>query len=88
MRTHRPERANPRRRAIVSRTTLRRAALVLAGMSLAVTALTACSDEGDSSEGGEVTLSYAVWDQAQVPAMEKIIAEFRRAIRRSTWRSR
>lgn len=58
------------------RTTLRRVAVALACTTVAMTALTACSDDGGSSEGGEVTLSYAVWDQAQVPAMEKIIAEF------------
>ena len=45
----------------------------------AVLALSACSTstggEG-SSDGGDVTLSYAIWDENQKPAMEEIAAAF------------
>ena len=46
--------------------------------SLALTAsVAACSSSSSSSaDGGTVTLNYAIWDQTQQPAMQKIIAAF------------
>jgi multiple sugar transport system substrate-binding protein len=48
--------------------------------SLALVAATAaCSSSGSSAAGGgggKVTLNYAIWDQTQEPAMQKIIAAF------------
>ncbi|WP_239158984.1 ABC transporter substrate-binding protein [Winogradskya humida] len=47
-------------------------------LGIAALALTAaCSGGGDDESGNEkVTLSYAVWDQNQKPAMESLAAEF------------
>ncbi|MEV6521884.1 sugar ABC transporter substrate-binding protein [Longispora sp. NPDC051575] len=51
---------------------------VLAGLFTAALLATAgCSGSGDS--GGDVTLTYGVWDKNQVPAMEKIATEFTKA---------
>lgn len=47
---------------------------------LALVGLAGCDSSGnDGSSGGKVTLSYAVWDQPQVPAAKRIIAEFHRS---------
>ncbi|MEU6994209.1 sugar ABC transporter substrate-binding protein [Streptomyces sp. NPDC046465] len=49
----------------------------LLGGALAAPLLAACSDGGDGScGGGRTTLTYGMWDPAQVPGMEKIIAAF------------
>lgn len=58
--------------------TSRRALGALAASAAAVLALSACSSStaGDSSSGGDVTLSYAIWDENQKPAMEDIAAAF------------
>ncbi|MET7358477.1 sugar ABC transporter substrate-binding protein [Streptomyces sp. NPDC005562] len=51
----------------------------LLGGALAAPLLAACSggDGGpDDGGGGRTTLSYGMWDPAQVPGMEKIIAAF------------
>jgi multiple sugar transport system substrate-binding protein len=58
--------------------TSRRALGALAASAVAVLALSACSSSagGDSSSGGDVTLSYAIWDENQKPAMEEIAAAF------------
>jgi multiple sugar transport system substrate-binding protein len=56
---------------------VRRAIAALACLVAAAAVLGSCSSDGDDSSGdGEVTLSYGMWDAAQQPAMEKIIAEF------------
>ncbi|GAT74377.1 extracellular solute-binding protein family 1 [Microbacterium sp. HM58-2] len=57
----------------------RRALGALAASAAAVLALSACSPSagGDSGEsGGDVTLSYAIWDENQKPAMEQIAEAF------------
>lgn len=57
---------------------------VLAGLP-AGALLTAAACSGPSTKtaggsgGGEVTLTYALWDETQLPAMKKIIAEFEKA---------
>ena len=55
-----------------------RALGALAASAVAVLALSACSSStgGDTSSGGDVTLSYAIWDENQKPAMEEIAAAF------------
>lgn len=60
--------------------TSRRALGALAASAAAVLALSACSSQagGESSSGGDVTLSYAIWDENQKPAMEDIAAAFER----------
>jgi multiple sugar transport system substrate-binding protein len=53
--------------------------LKLGGASLAAgTGLLGVAGCGESSSG-KVTLRYGIWDQAQMPAMEKIVEEFSRA---------
>jgi multiple sugar transport system substrate-binding protein len=56
---------------------LSRRGLVLGGLGIAALATTAFAFDGAALAQDKVTLSYALWDQAQVPAMEQIIAEFR-----------
>ncbi|MGJ0390468.1 ABC transporter substrate-binding protein [Microbacterium sp. CGR1] len=58
--------------------TSRRALGALAASAAAVLALSACSSQagGEGSSGGDVTLSYAIWDENQKPAMEDIAAAF------------
>ncbi|MEV7610699.1 sugar ABC transporter substrate-binding protein [Microbacterium sp. NPDC089320] len=58
--------------------TSRRALGALAASAAAVLALSACSSStgGESSSDGDVTLSYAIWDENQKPAMEDIAAAF------------
>lgn len=58
--------------------TSRRALGALAAATAAVVSLTACSSStgGGESSGGDVTLSYAIWDENQKPAMEEIAAAF------------
>ncbi|MFK4070382.1 ABC transporter substrate-binding protein [Streptomyces sp. NPDC029674] len=49
----------------------------LLGGVLAAPLLAACSGGSDGTDsGGRTTLSYGMWDPAQVPGMEKIIAAF------------
>ncbi|WP_336643134.1 ABC transporter substrate-binding protein [Microbacterium sp. MMO-113] len=57
--------------------TSHRALGALAASAAAVLALSACSSSatGESS-GGDVTLSYAIWDENQKPAMEDIAAAY------------
>ncbi|MFJ2768431.1 ABC transporter substrate-binding protein [Streptomyces sp. NPDC087300] len=51
----------------------------LLGGALAAPLLAACSGGGDGTEGGGgTTLTYGMWDPAQVPGMQKIIAAFRK----------
>jgi multiple sugar transport system substrate-binding protein len=77
MRTRRPGSIHSPRRSPSLRRAVRRVGVLLACLTAAATALTACSsDDGDSSDGGEVTLSYGIWDAAQKPAMEQIVSEF------------
>src|SRR5215210_4439360 len=53
--------------------------LKLGGASLAAgTGLLGVAGCGENSSG-TVTLRYGIWDQAQMPAMEKIVEEFSRA---------
>ncbi|MBE7955928.1 sugar ABC transporter substrate-binding protein [Microbacterium oxydans] len=57
--------------------TTRRALGAIAASAAAVLALSACSSgTGGGSSDGEVTLSYAIWDENQKPAMEDIAAAF------------
>jgi multiple sugar transport system substrate-binding protein len=56
-----------------------RKAVVLAVAGAVLATGCGAGDEGGSAGGGEVTLTYAVWDKNQVPAMEKIAAEFTKA---------
>ncbi|MFJ4223916.1 ABC transporter substrate-binding protein [Microbacterium sp. NPDC089695] len=58
--------------------TSRRVLGAFAASAVAVLALSACSSSagGDASSGGDVTLSYAIWDENQKPAMEEIAAAF------------
>ncbi|GAA2870991.1 ABC transporter substrate-binding protein [Nonomuraea rubra] len=53
--------------------------LPLAGL-LGLTVLAAgCGSSGGSAAGGEVTISYAIWDKNDQPSSEKIIAAFQQA---------
>jgi multiple sugar transport system substrate-binding protein len=54
----------------------RRSLLVGAGLAMAAAA---CGKDEDAAETGPVTLSYAVWDKDQVPALKKIADEFTKA---------
>lgn len=58
--------------------TSRRALGAIAAAAAAVLTLSACSSAspGEGSSGGDVTLSYAIWDENQKPAMEDIAAAF------------
>ncbi|MDN3444249.1 sugar ABC transporter substrate-binding protein [Microbacterium sp. APC 3901] len=58
--------------------TSHRALAALTASAAAVLALSACSSStaGGDSSGGDVTLSYAIWDENQKPAMEDIAAAF------------
>ncbi|AXL11088.1 sugar ABC transporter substrate-binding protein [Microbacterium foliorum] len=58
--------------------TSRRTFAALAASAAAVLALSACASStgGEGSSGGDVTLSYAIWDENQKPAMEDIAAAF------------
>lgn len=59
----------------------RRTLGALAATAAAVLALSACSSStgGDSGSGdGDVTLSYAIWDENQKPAMEEIAKAFQK----------
>jgi multiple sugar transport system substrate-binding protein len=60
-----------------------RTKIAVAGLALTALALTACSGGSGggaaSSESGPVTISYGLWDQNQVPAMQKIADEFHAA---------
>ena len=53
-------------------------AALTASLALVASAAAACSSSSGSSSdgGGKATLSYAIWDQTQQPAMQKIIAAF------------
>lgn len=49
----------------------------LAVSSLAIAALAGCaSGSGSGGSDGDVTISYAIWDKNQQPAMEKIVDAF------------
>ena len=50
----------------------------LAAATAAVVSLTACSSGtgGGESFGGDIALSYAIWDENQKPAMQEIAAAF------------
>ncbi|GAA0245582.1 sugar ABC transporter substrate-binding protein [Saccharothrix mutabilis subsp. mutabilis] len=50
----------------------------LAATAVAVSAA-ACGGGGAGSDGGPVTLTYAIWDKDQQPAMEKIAQEYTKA---------
>ena len=57
----------------------RRAALALAGTAALIMATAACGSGGNSGSGdtnAKVTLSYAIWDKNQVPAMQQLAAAF------------
>lgn len=55
----------------------KRIAALTASLALVASAAAACSSSStSSSSGGKTTLSYAIWDQTQEPAMQKIIAAF------------
>lgn len=64
-----------------------RTKIVVAGFAVTALALTACSGGSGGGgtapeaapESGPVTLSYGLWDQNQVPAMQKIADEFHTA---------
>ena len=55
---------------------LRRIAALTASLTLAASAAACSSSSSTSSGGGKVTLSYAIWDQTQEPAMKQIVAAF------------
>ncbi|MFI8932155.1 ABC transporter substrate-binding protein [Streptomyces sp. NPDC053474] len=60
---------------------MRRRTLLCSGLAAAsAPALAACADQGGggSEGGGRGTLSYGMWDPAQVPGMKRIIAAFQR----------
>ncbi|MGE6736275.1 ABC transporter substrate-binding protein, partial [Streptomyces sp. NPDC059900] len=47
--------------------------------AMAAPLLAACSgqsDDGGEESGGRTTLSYGVWDVAQVPGLQKVIDAF------------
>lgn len=52
----------------------RRGFAAIAAMSVATLALAGCSSSG--TEDQNVTISYAMWDESQKPAMEQIVAAF------------
>jgi multiple sugar transport system substrate-binding protein len=58
----------------------RRAALALAGAAALILAAAACGggDDSGSDTNAKVTLSYAIWDKNQVPAMQQLASAFTR----------
>lgn len=57
----------------------RRAALALAGTTALMMAIAACGSgdkSGSDDTNAKVTLSYAVWDKNQVPAMQQLASAF------------
>jgi multiple sugar transport system substrate-binding protein len=56
----------------------RRAALALAGTAALMMTVTACGggDDSDNDANTKVSLSYAVWDKNQVPAMRQLASSF------------
>jgi multiple sugar transport system substrate-binding protein len=57
----------------------RRAALALAGTAALMMATAACGSGGNSGSddpNAKVTLSYAIWDKNQVPAMQQLASAF------------
>jgi multiple sugar transport system substrate-binding protein len=57
----------------------RRAALALAGTAALMMATAACGsgdDSGSDDTNAKVTLSYAIWDKNQVPAMQQLASAF------------
>ena len=57
-------------------TRLRKIAALTVSLALAAAATACSSSNSSSSAGGKVTLSYAIWDQTQEPAMKQIVAAF------------
>ncbi|TQS45857.1 ABC transporter substrate-binding protein [Cryptosporangium phraense] len=56
---------------------LRRTSVALVGIAAVLAASTACGgSKSDDDPNAKATLSYAVWDKNQVPAMEKLAADF------------
>lgn len=66
----------------MKRTRLGRMAVAAVAVGATLTlGLTGCSSSGSGSSGasgGKATISYALWDQNQVPAMKKIITAFKK----------
>ncbi|MEV6850268.1 sugar ABC transporter substrate-binding protein [Actinoplanes sp. NPDC051411] len=59
----------------------RRAALALAGTAALMMAIAACGsgdNSGSDDTNAKVTLSYAIWDKNQVPAMRQLASAFTR----------
>ncbi|MFE3451691.1 ABC transporter substrate-binding protein [Nonomuraea sp. NPDC059194] len=50
-----------------------------AAAALALLSLTACGSSGDKSEGGNVTLTYRIWDEQQKVGLDKVMAAFEKA---------
>lgn len=53
----------------------RRVLATLSAVAVSGLLLSGCS-AGGGDEGGDVTLSYGIWDQAQKATMEKVVADF------------
>lgn len=57
----------------------RRGSVAVAAASVAALAFTGCSSSGSGSSGADgedVTISYAMWDESQKPAMQQIVDAF------------
>lgn len=56
---------------------VRRGVAAFATTAIAALAITGCSSSsGSAADGEDVTISYAMWDESQKPAMEQIVAAF------------
>jgi multiple sugar transport system substrate-binding protein len=55
---------------------LSRLLLAALGLGVLATSVAGCGNDSGSGDSGPATLSYAVWDKNQVPAMEQIAAAF------------
>lgn len=51
----------------------------VAAAAAALTAAAGCSSSGSSASGGQVTLTYGIWEVSEAPAMRQIAKEFEKS---------